>query len=188
MTDRTAYYIDQHRRLHRNPKRFPGFSTGRHIPAIRQLVEEYKATSLLDYGCGKGYQYLAKRIHEQWGGLLPYCYDPGVTHLDHKPVGLYDGVLCVDVLEHVAEEGVPCLLDELLSYAHRFVFVTIATYPAGKTLPDGSNAHVTVRDGAWWGKQLCEAELRAAKRQSTKSVPAAPIYVVYDDRITEDLP
>jgi hypothetical protein len=40
---------------------------------------------LLDYGSGKGYQYLARRYHERWGGLLPHCYDIGVQQLSPSP-------------------------------------------------------------------------------------------------------
>ena len=41
---------------------FPGKSLFRQLPRIRNLVRATKASSLLDYGCGKGLQYQANRI------------------------------------------------------------------------------------------------------------------------------
>ena len=38
----------------------------------------------------------------------------------------------------------------MVDKAGRFVFATIALYPAGKTLPNGENAHCTIRPPEWW--------------------------------------
>jgi hypothetical protein len=38
----------------------------------------------------------------------------------------------------------------MFSYARRFVFACIACYAAKSTLPNGENAHTTVRSSAWW--------------------------------------
>jgi hypothetical protein len=141
--------IEQYRKMHNNQKRFPGFSLKNHVADITNLVEKHDAETLLDYGCGKGYQYLSKRCHEAWG-ILPHCYDPGVVHLDQKPDHVFDGVICTDVLEHVAEADVREVVSELFWYSEKFVFMSIATFLSRKRLPDGSNCHVTVRGGSWW--------------------------------------
>lgn len=142
--------IDQYKKMHANPKRFPGFSLKAYTDHIADLVKKHHPESLLDYGCGKGYQYLAKRCHESWGGLLPHCYDPAVTFLDTKPEGTFGGVICTDVLEHVPEEDVDHVLSELFGYAESFLFLAVATFPARKTMPNGLNCHVTVKDKHWW--------------------------------------
>jgi hypothetical protein len=135
--------------MHGNPKRFPGFSLKSYVDYITTLVNKHEPDNLLDYGCGKGYQYLVKRCHEPWG-ILPHCYDPAVTFLDTKPEGTFGGVICTDVLEHVPEDDVDFVLSELFKYAEKFVFLSIATFPARKTMPNGINCHVTVKDKRWW--------------------------------------
>jgi len=145
--------IQQYIEMHSNPKRFPGFSIKEHISEITSLVEKHAVFNLLDYGCGKGYQYLAKRYHESWG-ILPHCYDPGVTFLNIKPEGTFGGVICTDVLEHIPAEEIKSFLTELFSYADKFIFLSIATFPARKSLPNGTNCHVTVENKEWWLKQI----------------------------------
>lgn len=149
--------------LHANDKRFPGYSIGAYTDAIRKLVEEHKPERLLDYGSGKGFQYLVRRVHERWGGLLPYCYDVGVRQLSTLPEGTFGGVLCTDVLEHIDEPDVPAILDTILSKVEPrgFVLLGISCRPTKKTLPDGRDVHLTIQPPSWWVKQIEAAmELR----------------------------
>ena len=52
--------------------------------------------------------------------------------------------------EHCPEQDLPWIVDELFTYAKKFVFASVAGYPAGKLLPNGENAHCTQLDAAWW--------------------------------------
>lgn len=61
----------------------------------------------------------------------------------------YDLVLCVDVMEHIQEDKVEEVLEDLFS-SGRFVFLTITCYPARQILSNGKNAHYTVKDPSWW--------------------------------------
>lgn len=159
----TGAVIDQYKEMHKNPKRFPGYSAKSYVAEIKELIDSTGAETMLDYGCGKGYQYLNKRIHELWGGMLPQCYDPAVTFLDTKPYATsrFDGVMCTDVLEHVPVEEINDVLFDLFHYADKFVFMAIATFPARKTLPDGRNCHLTVKSEAWWHEKV--AKIAASK-------------------------
>lgn len=155
-------YAHVYGQLHQNPKFFAGQTLKKYTNQIAQLVEQTKPTRLLDYGCGKGYQYLAMRLHEKWGGLLPHCYDIGVRQLATKPEGLFNGVICTDVLEHIEERDVPGILSDLFSYVDPgrpgFVFLGISCIPAKKkTLPDGRNVHICVKPPKWWEVQLASA-------------------------------
>jgi hypothetical protein len=38
----------------------------------------------------------------------------------------------------------------MVDKAKLFVFATVAMYPAGKTLPNGENAHCTIKPPDWW--------------------------------------
>lgn len=147
-------YAKAYAELHQNQKHFLGYSILPHVERIKGLVEDTGSRTLLDYGCGKGFQYLKERVHEAWG-ILPYCYDPGVRAISDKPQGKFDGVICTDVLEHIEESDVPGVLDELVGYAHRFVFLAICCRPAGhKRLPDGRDVHVTVKPPEWWEARI----------------------------------
>jgi hypothetical protein len=63
-------------------------------------------------------------------------------------------VCCIDVLEHIEPEFVDNVLDDLHRLTEALLFCTICTVPALKTLPDGRNAHVTVRPIKWWMDKL----------------------------------
>lgn len=149
--------LKQYQQMHKNPKRFPGNSTKRYIPEIAKLVKEYDAETLLDYGSGKGMQYLNSRIHDQWGGILPTCYDPGYAPLARRPGIMFDGVICTDVMEHIEEFDVDEVLKDIFSFADSFVFLGIATFLASKKLPDGRNCHLTIRPPEWWNHTVRKA-------------------------------
>lgn len=141
-----------YRRTHAgNPKRYQGHSTKLYAASIKALIEATGARTLLDYGSGKGCQYLTgRRVHERWGGILPWCYDPGVIGLAERPPQRFDGVISCDVMEHIPEELLPTVLADVFGYAERFVLLGISTVPSHKDLADGSQSHKTVRPPEWW--------------------------------------
>jgi hypothetical protein len=59
-------------------------------------------------------------------------------------------VICSDVLEHVPEQLVDNVIEELFGYARLFVWMSICCRQAKKHFPDGTNLHVTVQPEAWW--------------------------------------
>ncbi len=117
---------------------------------------------IVTHNCGKGMQYLSKRAHEAWGGILPVCYDVGVPLLSARPQGQFDGVVCTDVMEHIETADVPAVLEDLFSFVathpsgpKAFAFFSICCKPAKhKTLPDGRNVHLTVKPPGWWNTKL----------------------------------
>lgn len=129
---------------------------------LKQLIEHTNAKTVFDYGCGKGQQYqdmpiadsdgkiAANSIKEYWGVDKITLYDPAVESHNTLPKGKFDAVLSTDVLEHITVEDIPWVVAEQFSYAKKFVFANIACYPALATLPDGSNAHTTIRSPEWW--------------------------------------
>lgn len=148
--------------MHQNPKVFPGYSLKRYVADVAELVGRFQPKSILDVGSGKGFQYLKLRLHERWGGLLPYCYDVGVRHISEPPERKFDAVICTDVLEHIEAGDVPGFLDQAFGFLDEkqtvFAFFSVACRPARKkTLPDGRNVHVTVRPPVWWREQIEDA-------------------------------
>ena len=159
-----------YRRLHREgeqqrglppEKMFPGLSLLPHIGNIKNLIKKTGATTLLDYGCGKGLLYEPRPLpvpgEGVFEGVIDYwdidevrCYDPSYDRYSALPEGQFDGVISTDVLEHCMEDDIPWIVEEMFSYATRFVYAAIACYPAMATLPTGENAHTTVRPPEWW--------------------------------------
>jgi len=143
---------------------FPGESLRPHLGHIKRLIERTGARTLLDYGAGKGLQYqpmpldrggrIWPDVQSYWGVEQIYCYDPAYEPLSHLPAWTFDGVICTDVLEHCPEEDVDWILAEIFAYARRFVYANIASYPAQKTLPNGENAHCTIRPAEWWLEKI----------------------------------
>ncbi|MEK6749122.1 MAG: class I SAM-dependent methyltransferase [Pseudomonadota bacterium] len=173
MPEPSARYIElieQYRKLHHEgdpaqglpgAKMFPGIALLPQAPRIAQLVAETNAQTLLDYGCGKGHQYTVAydapdgshwpSVQQFWGVTSIHCYDPAYLPYSQKPTGQFDGVICTDVLEHCPEQDLPWIIETLFIYAKKFLFVNAACYPAVKKLPNGENAHSTVKPPTWWG-------------------------------------
>ncbi len=138
---------------------FAGHSLVPLVQVIKQVVDRFQPRTLLDYGAGKGMLYGPPIIIEDttyqsvaayWGVDQVTCYDPGYEPFSKLPEGRFDGVICTDVLEHIPEEDLSWILEELFSYAKAFVFGNIANYPARKHLPNGENAHCTIKPRSWW--------------------------------------
>jgi hypothetical protein len=152
-------------------KTYNGTSLPRHAPRIKGLIDAHGAKTLLDYGSGKGHQYLPMEVRLSdgrtfpsipafWGVEKVTCYDPAYEPFRQLPSGKFDGVISTDVLEHCSEEDIGWILDEMFSFARKFVFANVACYPAMKHLPNGENAHCTVRPKAWWQEHVGRAQRR----------------------------
>jgi len=141
---------------------FPGQSLIPQAPDIKRIISATKSKNIFDYGSGKGQQYEPRpivvkdenakynSIPEFWGIKDVTCYDPCYEPYNTLPKGKFDGVICTDVLEHCPEEDIDWVLDGLFSFAEKFVYANIASYPAQKILPNGENAHCTIKPLDWW--------------------------------------
>ncbi len=162
---------------------FPGKSLPPQAPRIKRLIDLTGARDVLDYGSGKGQQYMPMPLTDDsgavypdiqsWWGVTVRCFDPGYPPHATLPEGEFDGVICTDVLEHCPEEDMEWIVGELFGYARRFVFANVACFPAQKRLPSGQNAHCTVRPVKWW-----RALIASAARQRPR--------VLYEFRVTYD--
>lgn len=142
---------------------FAGKSLKKYLGPITELVRQTGATTVLDYGSGKGQTYdpypgepagSRFKSRPQWPDVKVTCYDPGYEPFSGPIEPAYDGVICTDVLEHITEEDIPWVLDKLFSHARLFVYAVAACYPARKVLPDGQNAHCTLQPPTWWREQM----------------------------------
>ena len=140
---------------------FDGKSLKFFFNPIKQVIDLTKSTSIIDFGCGKARYYFEevyinnksyKNISNYWDIKNVYLYDPGVVKFSKYPNKKADGVVCVDVVEHIPEDDVIKFIDALFQLAHKFIFVVIACYPARKKLPDGRNVHLCIKTVNEWKK------------------------------------
>ena len=120
---------------------------------VQPFFRENKLSSVLDYGCG-GCDWTAPGFGENdvsaqayFGLETVYRYEPA-RGIDERQMA--DGVVSFDVLEHVFISDVPKTIREIFSFARKAVVLNVACYKAAALLPNGENAHVTVREPAWW--------------------------------------
>ncbi|MEG3619274.1 hypothetical protein V5T82_12470 [Magnetovibrio sp. PR-2] len=120
---------------------------------LREELKRFDVSSILDYGCG-GADWQAPGFDEggetamQYFGLdKAYRYEPARAIDERQSV---DCVISFDVLEHIFIADVPNVVRDIFSYAEKFVILNVACYPAAATLPNGENAHITVRNPHWW--------------------------------------
>jgi hypothetical protein len=172
--DLLALYREMHRagthNLQLPPEQtFEGKSLDRHTDAIAACIRASGARALLDYGSGKGSRYQSLpgangsgrvKTLAAWGDVRVTCYDPAYAPFAELPGEKFDGVICTDVLEHVPEEDVPWVVDELFAHASRFVYAAVSCSPARKQLPNGQNAHCAVRAPEWWKERFASAAAR----------------------------
>lgn len=137
-------YCELQKQLHTS--QVYGVSGYRRVDDVLAMMAEFKATSVLDYGCGKG-------IIKSCLGDVIREYDPAVEGKDGPPEEA-DIVVCTDVLEHIEPEKLDNVLEHIRTLARKAVFVNISTAPAKKILADGRNAHLIVEDADWWRERL----------------------------------
>ena len=147
-------WIEQYKQYHlENTDYGNGGCLKFYLQHIVDLVQDWNAESLLDFGCGKAEGYLEYKHHEHWG-IMPSLYDPAIPEYQNIPEGTFDGVISFDVMEHIPKEQIPETFDQIFSRADKFVFLGIATSPAKAVLPNGDNAHCTVEPIGWWEEMV----------------------------------
>ena len=129
-----------------------GTSGSKWVAKVYRFARQYEATTVLDYGCGRG---TFKPVMLQ---LIPDAiireYDPGVVGKDLLELDPVDYVVCTDVMEHVEENHVDATL-RLLSWFTKYgIFFNIDTALSRSFLPNGQNTHITIYPADWWLKKL----------------------------------
>ena len=125
---------------------------------FRHICKNYfidnKIKTVLDYG-GGGSDWDASNFDNKDGMSAKQFFDvESVTifeparDLNQKQSS--DAVVCIDVLEHIFLADVANILGELFALAQKLLIINVACYKASALLPNGENAHITVRSPDWW--------------------------------------
>lgn len=120
-------------------------------PEIEQCIERYGVTSILDFGCGKGF--VPEIVRERYPDMEAWGYDPGQPAWNIMPDSV-DMIYSSDVLEHVEPEEIDATLRDLARRCRKVQWHLIACHAAKKSLPDGRNAHLIVESPAWWRQKI----------------------------------
>jgi len=141
----SAEYKELNRKLHQE-NIFYGVGGSKHKDTVLKIAEKLGTTSILDYGCGKGF--LAKEIP-----FPIWEYDPAIPGKDAPPRPA-DLVVCTDVLEHIEPDKILPVLADLKRVVMKCGYFIIHTGAAQKTLPDGRNTHLIQQGKQWWKNRL----------------------------------
>ncbi len=143
----TPEYAELIRRHHEDLWYF-GNGAGTYYQIVADIAAALQTKDVLDYGCGKG----------GMGELLGFSikeYDPAIPEKSAIPEPA-DIVVCASVLEHVEPEFLDAVLSDLRRCVLRCGFFVVPHNPAVDFLPDGRNAHRTVKSHDWWKKKIGE--------------------------------
>jgi hypothetical protein len=152
-TRNLAQYTKLHER--RNGRGY-GRTSEKLAPILRGLGLEVSPSVILDYGCGQS------ELHKSLASVAPtFRFDPAIPGLDVIPEEFFGVdhskrlVVCSHVLEHLDLGEIPLVLRHLAALG-AWVAIVVPTTRARQVLPNGENAHATVRSANWWARRLSE--------------------------------
>jgi hypothetical protein len=140
--------IEQYRQIHAAGSY--GKSSVKSLRFLRPEIALLKPRSIIDYGCGQS-RFMDELRIDYPADLIRY--DPAIPQYSRKPKIRADLLINIDVLEHIEERDLDDVIDDLASLSRNAIII-IDTKPASTFLPDGRNAHVTIRPHVWWRERL----------------------------------
>ena len=150
------YYHFLLRIMHLKSNVFKGYSLKPNIDCLNKIIEQDNIETLLDYGCGKALEYQPNPFKNKH--LEIYLFDPYYLKYKKRPTKKYDLTICTDVMEHVENKNLVNVIKNISNFTSKSVFFSISTIPAKKILPDGSNAHVTLKKPDQW-KEIIKSNM-----------------------------
>lgn len=144
-------YRAQQRQMHADKKNPYGIASAQFAPMVAKIIDQNEIDELVDYGAGSRLT-LIKTISENRMVKRKFDYrpyEPAIAQYAKTPEPA-EMVACIDVLEHIEPECLDDVLNDLKRLTKRIGFFTVHCGPAGKTLPDGRNAHIIQEPPEWW--------------------------------------
>lgn len=148
--------IEQYENLYKEETKF-GTSSYKKLDEICFILKSLslgssdRVVNVVDFGCGKSelsslLQYSCANFPRDY---TFYRYDPAIPEICVLPIKSADFLINTDVLEHIHENEIDIILSDIFSISNKCYF-NISTRLAKRILPNGENAHVTVRPAEWW--------------------------------------
>jgi len=155
-----------------NPKNWAGNDSKNYHNYIRFLMDQYTARTVLDYGCGKGQQYIdvvsyglphsvmsePMTFQTRINAESVYKYDPCVPEFDQEPVGQkFDAVICTQVLGGIPDADMSWIKHKFMTYATKFVFIGLHSSPPKSKKRIYDTAYVNYdRTVEWYQEQFSD--------------------------------
>jgi len=130
----------------------PEYGAGsRHFNFVLAILVYLRSRTVIDYGCGKGVlaEQLTKIPH-----LFCEKYDPAIPEYDIKPDQKFDCLINTDVLEHIPEPELDRTLRHFPDLSDQAIVIPHLR-KAAQILPNGENAHCTLKSPEQWSDILC---------------------------------
>lgn len=151
-------YTDQYKKIYDDSPLY-GRSGRYYIRLIETIIAEKNISSVFDFGCGRNANiilYLSKKFPH----LKLLGYDPAIkenTELttDVIPTDTkFDLIISTDCLEHIPQNELPQCFEVFKKIDPKHMLHVICTREAEQILPDGTNAHKTIKPRIWWRKKF----------------------------------
>ena len=133
---------------------FSDFELRKFRDLCKEKISQKKIKSLLDYGGGgsnwdePGFEPKTGESAKKFFNIQKVTTFEPARNLLNKEKS--DCVVCIDVLEHIYIADIPNVVNELFSLTNNLLIINVACYKAAATLPNGENAHITIRNPIWW--------------------------------------
>lgn len=131
------------RAFHEAKKLYTGRFIRFYVGSIKKLIDELDCKTMLDYGCGKGHQwvepydpkkgfYNPERMPDvepfgqpldQYLNVQVTKYDPGVKEFERQPQGKFDIVVATQVIGAIAQADMQWAVDHMFSLANKAVLI-----------------------------------------------------------------
>lgn len=130
----------------------------------KEHISDSSIKTVLDYG-GGGSDWDAPDFEPSNGASAKQFFDvkkvitfePARNQMEKQHS---DCVVCMDVLEHIFITDIPNVIDELFSLTKKLLVINVACYKAAALLPNGENAHISVRSPHWWKGTIDAAAIK----------------------------
>ena len=139
-------YIKLYQELHQKETDY-GTSGSNYYNEVCLVIDYLKPKTVLDFGCGKAV--LIGQLEKKYPDIKFYGYDPAIPERSKLPLNKADLVINTDVLEHIPESQLPSVIQEISKISDK-VFFGVHHALAYTLLPNGENAHCTVRPIFWY--------------------------------------
>ena len=121
---------------------------------VKQNLQQEQIKTVLDYG-GGGSDWNAANFEPTTGQSAKEFFNIQEVNTFEPARNLTkktksDCVVCVDVLEHIFIADIASVVKDLFKLSKKLLIINVACYKAAALLPNGENAHVTVRNPHWW--------------------------------------
>lgn len=142
--NRSDTYIEKlYRKMHQDGE-FGGRTWENSYDKFLDTITSIESKNTLDFGCGPN-----GGISAHLDNVIPY--DPYVDQFSDSPWGKpIDVIHSADVLEHLTQKQLANFCQNVNRSTAKELFFVVSTRKAVKRLPNGANAHATIKSGKWW--------------------------------------